>query len=288
MVQIHFPPAKSQQTFGSCAHSDHVGRAVARAVISVSLYSAFRMVRDLVSPLCYDWLGSLTHRAWVEALMSSIGDPVAPVRRGKPAPALKLNFLSHGTLESRDLALDAPALLFGRGNRQPELLLQRTREDAAHGVALPTCGICRFIDGRSLGSPQHRDDLVLFRRALCVRFRLRVRQRLDGRPQLIDQRLAVADLPALFGTGQSIPQRQQPLAIKRSGMQFLLRGDGNLALIHCRRRLAAQRDSIIADDVDAHGRVLRVVTRGRYRGGPTLTLSSPSKATLFRIILWRR
>ena len=98
--------------------------------------------------------------------MSSIGDPVAPVRRGKPAPALKLNFLSHGTLESRDLALDAPALLFGRGNRQPELLLQRTREDAAHGVALPTSGICHFIDGRSLGSPQHRDDLVLFRRAL--------------------------------------------------------------------------------------------------------------------------
>ena len=75
-------------------------RRSARTVISVSLYSAFRMVRDLVSPLCYDWLGSLTHRAWVEALMSSIGDPVAPVRRGKPAPALKLNFLSHGTLET--------------------------------------------------------------------------------------------------------------------------------------------------------------------------------------------
>ena len=36
--------------------------------------------------------------------MSSIGDPLAPVRRGKPAQALKLNFLSHGTLESRDLA----------------------------------------------------------------------------------------------------------------------------------------------------------------------------------------
>ena len=37
-------------------------RRSARTVISVLLYSAFRMVGDLVSPLCYDWLGSLTHR----------------------------------------------------------------------------------------------------------------------------------------------------------------------------------------------------------------------------------
>jgi len=31
-------------------------------------------------------------------------DTATPVQREKPAPALKLNFLSHGTLESRDLA----------------------------------------------------------------------------------------------------------------------------------------------------------------------------------------
>src|SRR5215813_13885735 len=63
---------------------------------------------------------------------------------------------------------------------------------------------------------------------------------------------SIADLFPLFDTGQSIPQSQQPLAVQRGGVQFLVRGDGNLALIHCRRRLAAQRDSIIADDVDAH------------------------------------
>jgi catechol 2,3-dioxygenase-like lactoylglutathione lyase family enzyme len=40
----------------------------------------------------------------VEALMALAGDTAAPAQRDKPAPALKLNFLSHGTLESRDLA----------------------------------------------------------------------------------------------------------------------------------------------------------------------------------------
>jgi hypothetical protein len=38
------------------------------------------------------------------ALMALIGDTATPAQREKPAPALKLNFLSHGTLESRDLA----------------------------------------------------------------------------------------------------------------------------------------------------------------------------------------
>jgi hypothetical protein len=36
--------------------------------------------------------------------MTLTGDTAAPAQREKPAPALKLNFLSHGTLESRDLA----------------------------------------------------------------------------------------------------------------------------------------------------------------------------------------
>ena len=35
--------------------------------------------------------------------MPEIGDAATPAQREKPAPALKLNFLSHGTLESRDL-----------------------------------------------------------------------------------------------------------------------------------------------------------------------------------------
>ena len=36
--------------------------------------------------------------------MASIGDTAITAEGAKPAPALKLNFLSHGTLESRDLA----------------------------------------------------------------------------------------------------------------------------------------------------------------------------------------
>jgi hypothetical protein len=36
--------------------------------------------------------------------MASMGNPTTPARSAKSAPALKLNFLSHGTLESRDLA----------------------------------------------------------------------------------------------------------------------------------------------------------------------------------------
>src|SRR5207302_5228285 len=36
--------------------------------------------------------------------MPPVQDKATPATSGKPAPALKLNFLSHGTLESRDLA----------------------------------------------------------------------------------------------------------------------------------------------------------------------------------------
>jgi hypothetical protein len=39
----------------------------------------------------------------MEALMALTGGTAAPAQREKLAPALKLNFLSHGTLESRDL-----------------------------------------------------------------------------------------------------------------------------------------------------------------------------------------
>src|SRR5438552_16726232 len=39
-----------------------------------------------------------------EGYMPPVQDKAAPATSGKPAPALKLNFLSHGTLESRDLA----------------------------------------------------------------------------------------------------------------------------------------------------------------------------------------
>src|SRR4029077_9329018 len=86
---------------------------------------------------------------------------------------------------------------------------------------------------------------------LRVGLRLRDRQQFDRRPQLIDQRVAVAKLLSLLGTGQSVAPRQQPLGAERGSAQLLIRGDGNLAVIECRRRLAAQRDSVVADDVDA-------------------------------------
>jgi hypothetical protein len=69
-------------------------------------------------------------------------------------------------------------------------------------------------------------------------------------------------------------------------VQFLIRSDGNLAFIECGRRLATQRDSVIADDVNAHGWVLLMDPAAVPPVTP-LTLSSPTKATLFRIILWR-
>jgi hypothetical protein len=61
--------------------------------------------------------------------------------------------------------------------------------------------------------------------------RLPVWQDLDCRPHLIDQRVAVANLLSLFDTGQSVPQRQQPLGAERGGVQILIRCNGNLAVI---------------------------------------------------------
>src|SRR6201997_4584670 len=40
-----------------------------------------------------------------ETTMALVDDPAQSADGAKPAPTLKLNFLSHGTLESRDLAL---------------------------------------------------------------------------------------------------------------------------------------------------------------------------------------
>src|SRR5215472_4366546 len=50
--------------------------------------------------------------------------------------------------------------------------------------------------------------------------------------------------------------------------------------------LAAQRDTITADNVNAHGWVLLLVLRPAAAGSP-LTLSSPTEATLLWIIFWR-
>ena len=67
---------------------------------------------------------------------------------------------------------------------------------------------------------------------------------------------SIADFLSLFDTGKGVPQRQQPLGAERGSVQFLVRCNDNLAVIDCRRRLAAQRDAVIADEIDAHEWVL--------------------------------
>ena len=62
-----------------------------------------------------------------------------------------------------------------------------------------------------LGSAQHCNELVLFRRALRVSFAAPVPECLNGEPQLIDQHLAVADLPP-FSTLEERFTMLQPLA----------------------------------------------------------------------------
>src|ERR1700745_4512630 len=114
-------------------------------------------------------------------------------------------------------AVDAAELLVGRSNGQPKLLLQRAREDAAHRMALPPRGARHLIDGCPLGSPQHGNDLILLRWPFRVGLRFWVWQGLDGRPQLIDQRPAVADLLPFFALGPSIPQRPEPLGAECVG-----------------------------------------------------------------------
>jgi hypothetical protein len=92
----------------------------------------------------------------------------------------------------------------------------------------------------------------LLRLAFRVGRLLRVRQSLDRRPQLIDKLVAFADLGLLFDIGQSVPQRQQALAAEPGGVQLLPRGNGNFALVYGGWRLAAEDDSVIGDDVNAH------------------------------------
>src|SRR3984893_16799811 len=183
-------------------------------------------------------------------------------------------------------AVDPAALLFGRGKSEPELFLQSSREDAANGMTLPAGHARHLVDRCPFGQTQHRNHHVLLRGALQLRLRLGVRQGLDCRPQLIDQRIAVANFFSLFDIGQSVPQRQQPLGAERRCVQLLVRCKGNLAVVDCCRRSAAQRDPVVADDINAH----EWGAPDRPGGGAAvtpLTLSSPTKASLFPIILWR-
>src|SRR6202011_5060404 len=119
--------------------------------------------------------------------------------------ALPSPFCSPVSCAALDDAVNPAALLLGRGEGEPELLFEGSREDATHGVALPARRTRYLIDRHTFGSTQHRDDLILLRGALCLGLSLRVGQHLHRRPQFVDQRVAVADFPALLDTGESIP-----------------------------------------------------------------------------------
>ena len=79
--------------------------------------------------------------------------------------------------------------------------------------------------GRDLSARAHGFGCRVRRPAVARRF-----QGCAG-PQPIDQGPAVADRPPLFDTGQSVPQRQQPLAAERRSVQFRFLRDRNLAAI---------------------------------------------------------
>ena len=100
-------------------------------------------------------------------------------------------------------------------------------------MALPAGHARHLVDRCTLGLTQHCNHHILLRGALRVGLRLRVRQQFDCRPQLIDQRVAVANLLSFFDAGQGVPQRQQPLGAERGSVQLLVRCNGNLAVIDC-------------------------------------------------------
>src|SRR5438105_1757262 len=150
-------------------------------------------------------------------------------------------------------AINPATLLLGRGKDESELFLKGSREDAANRMTLPAGHARHLVDRCTLGLTQHGNYHILLGGALRVGLRLRDRQQFNRRPQLIDQRAAVANFLSLFDVGQSVPQRQQPLGAEWGSMQLLIRSDGNLAVIECRRRLAVERDPVITNDVDGHG-----------------------------------
>src|SRR5262249_60687045 len=77
---------------------------------------------------------------------------------------------------------------------------------------------------------------------------------------------AVDPAPLLFGRETAEGWRPQ-------GADRLIRGDGNLTVIGCGRRFAAQRDSLIADDVGTHGWGILIDPAGGA-GHPTHALFS--------------
>jgi hypothetical protein len=99
-------------------------------------------------------------------------------------------------------------------NADAIVTLSGPTSNAAHGVPLPTRPVRHLIDCCPFGSAQHRNHRVLLRRALRVG--LRLRQDFNCRPQLIDQRVTVADFLALLDIGQSVPERSSRLPLSRA------------------------------------------------------------------------
>src|ERR1700724_414792 len=115
------------------------------------------------------------------------------------------SFCSPVSCATLDDPVNPAALLLGRSEGEAELLFEGYREDATHGVALPARRTRYLIDCHTFGSTRHRDDLILIRVALRLGLSLRVGQHFHRRPQFVDQCVAVADLPAILDTGESIP-----------------------------------------------------------------------------------
>ena len=138
-------------------------------------------------------------------------------RAGNYAPKLFASRPEQERFQVRDFEL-AMQRLFASGAIQNVAYGRKHDERtriAAHRVALPAGGAHHLIDRRPLGSTQHRNHRVLFRRALHVGLRFRLRQGLDRRPELVDQCLAVADLsPLLAGSCRCI---RLPMAIGGAG-----------------------------------------------------------------------
>ena len=139
-------------------------------------------------------------------------------------------------------------------------------------MTLPARHARHLVNRCTLGLTQHGNHHVLLRGALRVGSRLRIGQPFDCRPELLDQPLAVANLSPLIDSGQCVPQCQKPLAAERRRVQFFLLRDDNLAPTDCGRRLAAQRDAVIADDVGAHGGFSWLARRPAAAGDPTHAL----------------
>ena len=137
------------------------------------------------------WLRPRGVNFLTDTFVRDIGFAAAPAR----TTVNRLDYERRGTATSVEVALE-------------DLVLVTTGSQAADLCAGSMTEVPSPRPSGPLGSTQHRNHRVLFRRALRVGRRFRLRQGLDRRPELIDQCLAVADLSPLLDPGKSIPQCQ--------------------------------------------------------------------------------